>query len=396
MKPTPTNREQSRTIIGIMSGTSLDGIDAVLAQISGTGLSLKIKQLGFISAPYRSDLKSLLLKNSFPDTSDVQEISQLNVRLAHEYAKVVYDLLQQSDIDLQQVDAIGSHGQTIYHVPVAADCAGLPIRSTLQIGDPSTLAQLVHKTVVGDFRLADMAVGGQGAPLASYFDYAYFSHQEEARALLNIGGIANMTVLPANASAAEVFAFDTGPGNMIMDSLARQFWGVPYDEGGTLAAKGSVDSDLLSWLMDDPYYTLPPPKTTGREVYTRAYVDNLLQKANTLGVSSNEDVVRTVTQFTVDTIGQSYDLHIKPKMNLDRIIVSGGGIHNACLMDALNERIPSAHIDTLGEHGVDPDAKEALFFAVFAHETLNGIPSNLPAATGATRPAIMGKICLPG
>ena len=396
MKPTPTNREQSRTIIGLMSGTSLDGVDAVVAQISGTGLSLNVNQLGFTSISYPKDLKSLLLKNSFPDTSDVQEISQLNVRLAHLYATVVHEVLQQSGVDLQQVDAIGSHGQTIYHVPVAVDCAGLPIRSTLQIGDPSTLAQLLHKTVVGDFRLADMAVGGQGAPLASYFDYAYFSHEEEARALLNIGGIANMTVLPANASSTEVFAFDTGPGNMIIDSLAHQFWGIPYDEGGALGAKGSVNADLLSWLMDDPYYTLPPPKTTGREVYTSTYVDKLLQKANTLGVSSKEDIVRTVTQFTVDTIGQSYDLHIKPKMNLDRIIVSGGGIHNACLMDALNERVPSAQIDTLGEHGVDPDAKEALFFAVFAHETLNGIPSNLPAATGATRPAIMGKICLPG
>lgn len=379
-----------------MSGTSLDGVDAVLTRISGTGPSLKIEQLGFISAQYPVALRELLLKNSLPDTSDVKEIAQLNVRLAYHYAEVIQVLLSQSDIDLSEVDAIGSHGQTIYHVPLEIDCAGLPTRSTLQIGDPSTLAQLLKTTVVGDFRLADMAVGGQGAPLASYFDYAYFSDPSEARGLLNIGGIANMTVMPANPSPADVVAFDTGPGNMVIDALSLRFWGRSYDEGGSFASRGHVNNDLLAWLLDDPYYTLSPPKTTGREVYTTVYVDQLVQKAEHFGIRSNEDIIATASQFTVDTITQSYDQHIRPKINLDRIIVSGGGIHNAYIMNALKERLPSTHIDTLNEHGIDADAKEAIFFAVFAHETLNGIPSNLPAATGASRPAILGKICLPG
>ena len=379
-----------------MSGTSLDGVDAVLTHLSGTGSSIRVEQLGFLSVAYSKSLRELLLKNSSPDTSNVKEISQLNVRLAHQYAEVIQELLHQCGTDLSQVDAIGSHGQTLYHVPEDTECAELAVRSTFQIGDPSTLAQLLNTTVIGDFRLADMAVGGQGAPLASYFDYIYFSHPDEARALLNIGGIANMTVLPANPPADSVFAFDTGPGNMVMDALANRFWGIPYDANGQFASTGTVQKGLLSWLMDDPYYTLPPPKTTGREVYTRQYVDQLVQKAQEMGITSNEDIIATATQCTVDTIGLSYDLHIQPKLSLERIIVSGGGIHNACLMDALKTRIPSVHIDTMREHGIDPDAKEAIFFAVFAHETLNGIPSNLPAATGASRPAILGKICLPG
>ena len=391
-----TNPKPTRTIVGLMSGTSLDGVDAVLTRISGTGFSLEIEQIGFTSVAYPTPLKDLLLKNSSPGTSDVRDISQLNVRLAHLYAQVIHQLLEQSGTDVSEVDAIGSHGQTIYHVPVESDCGGLPVRSTLQIGDPSTLAQLLHTTVVGDFRLADMAVGGQGAPLASYFDYVYFSDPEESRALLNIGGIGNMTVLPARTVNSDVFAFDTGPGNMIMDALASRFWGIPYDSQGIYASKGTVHDTLLSWLMDDPYYTLPPPKTTGREVYTTTYVDQLVQKAKELGAGRNEDILATATQFTVETIGLNYDLYIKPQMTLHRIIASGGGIHNACLMDALKKRIPSVQIDTMHEHGVDPDAKEAIFFAVFAHETLNGIPSNLPAATGASRPAILGKICLPG
>ena len=255
--------DTARTVIGLMSGTSLDGVDAALIRVSGTGRSLHVRTEGFISTPYSNSLRERLLANCSPDTSSVKEISQLNVRLAHLYADTVHSLLQQCGVSIGQVDAIGSHGQTIFHVPIAEDCAGLAIRSTLQIGDPSTLASLLRRTVVGDFRMADMAVGGQGAPLASYFDYMYFTHETEARALLNIGGIGNMTVLPPNAKPGEAIAFDTGPGNMIMDALAQRFWDQPYDAGGHYASQGTVSRPLLDWMLDDPYYALPPPKTTG-------------------------------------------------------------------------------------------------------------------------------------
>ena len=387
--------DTNRRVIGLMSGTSLDGVDAALIHVSGTGRSLQVQTEGFISVPYPNALKDRLLENCSPGTSSVKEISQLNVRLAHIYADTVHSLVEQCSVSLDQVDAIGSHGQTIFHVPVEEDCAGLAVRSTLQIGDPSTLACLLQRTVVGDFRMADMAVGGQGAPLASYFDYMYFTDETEARALLNIGGIGNMTVLPPNAKPEDAIAFDTGPGNMIMDAVAHHFWDQPYDTNGQFALQGTVNRLLLGWMLSDPYYAMPPPKTTGRELYSVDYVNTFLHKAQQLGIKSRYDIIATATAFTAETIYLGYEQLIKPLLELDRIIVSGGGIHNACLLNMLRASLPSIQIERINAHGIDSDAKEAIFFAVLAHETLNGIPSNLPSATGASRPTILGKICIP-
>lgn len=244
--------------------------------------------------------------------------------------------------------------------------------------------------------MADMAAGGQGAPLASYFDYVYFSDETETRALLNIGGIGNMTVLPRSASVKDVMAFDTGPGNMVIDALAQRFWEVPYDAAGRFAAEGTVRLPLLTWLLNDTYYSLPPPKSTGRELYTIEYVDALLAQAERLGITSHHDIIATATALTVETIALGYERFVNPAYLLDRIIVSGGGIHNVHLLNRLQERLPEIQVDSINAHGIDSDAKEAIFFAVLAHETLNGIPSNLPAATGASRPVVLGKICIPG
>lgn len=378
-----------------MSGTSLDGIDVVAARLQGSGSHLTLEQIAFHSASYPDALRSLLLKNSSPENTSVFEISQLNVRLAYAYAEAVKELAQKHSLQLNDIDLIGSHGQTVYHVPEAIDCAGMPTRSTLQLGDPSTLAGLLGITVVGDFRLADMAAGGQGAPLVPYFDYVYFTNANENRVLINIGGIGNLTLLPREGEIDQVVAFDTGPGNMLIDALTQQFFDQPYDEDGHYASLGTVQAALLSELMTDPYLNLPPPKSTGREYFNISYVNKLLALANQLGIESREDILATVTAFTSASIATAYDRFIKPIRTVDRFMVSGGGVHNLFLMHDLAQRLAPAQVDTTLAGGINPDAKEALCFAVLAHETMNHVPSNVPSATGASRPVILGKICFP-
>ena len=388
--------KNTRIVAGLMSGTSLDGVDAALARLTGSGKDQEIELLDFVSIPYQDSLRALLLKNSQPASSSVLEIAQLNVRLAHVYAEAIASLLTQAHLETSELDAVGCHGQTIYHVPDAELCAGQLTRSTLQIGDPSTLANLLSTTVVGDFRLADMALGGQGAPLVPYFDYVYFSHPHENRVLLNIGGIGNLSVLPAGGVSDKVMAFDTGPGNMISDAVVQHFWDQPYDEGGELASRGSVHAELLHFLLDDPYYDRVPPKSTGREFYNQEFVDRLLEKASSLQVARPEDIVATVAMFTVKTIARAYKDFVEPNTDVQRIIASGGGVHNAFIMKELQASLPAVKVESMQDFGLNPDAKEALCFAVLAHETLNGVASNVPSATGAARPAILGKICLPG
>ncbi len=378
-----------------MSGTSLDGIDTALARIEGSGTDINVDLLAFRSASYPPVLRHLLLENSQPATSSVLVISQLNVRLAHAYAEAVHQLLAKTDCALVDVDAIGCHGQTVFHVPDAIDCAGMLTRSTLQLGDPSTLANLLDTTVVGDFRMADMAAGGQGAPLVPYFDYVYFTHPTERRVLVNIGGIGNLSVLPPANSPGDVLAFDTGPGNMVIDAVVQHFWNKPYDEGGQLGRQGSIHTGLLAYLLDDEYYDRPPPKSTGREFYTQAFVEKLLAQASTLGVTHPEDIVATVAAFTVETLVRAFNDHVLPRGTVDRVIISGGGVHNVCIMEGLQQQLAGMLVQSMQDVGLNPDAKESVCFAVLAHETLNRVPSNVPSATGASRPVIQGKICFP-
>ena len=235
----------------------------------------------------------------------------------------------------------------------------------------------------------------RGRPLASYFDYVYFASDDEHRALLNIGGIGNVSVIPQACSPDEVFAFDTGPGNMVIDSVVKRLYNEPFDEGGRRASEGAVHQGLLDVLLADTYYELEPPKTTGRELYNTTYVDGLFEKAAQLNVNQPEDLVTTATTLTVETIARSCESFILPRVKIDRMIVSGGGVHNQWMMNQLAQRLPSMEVLSASELGLNADAKEAMFFALFAHETLNGMPSNIPSATGASRPAILGKICLP-
>ncbi|HMB89710.1 MAG TPA: anhydro-N-acetylmuramic acid kinase, partial [Rhodothermales bacterium] len=290
------------------------------------------------------------------------------------------------------LDLIGSHGQTVHHIPDATACAGQRITSTLQIGDPSVLANLLGVPVVGDFRVADMALGGQGAPLVPYFDYVYFADESETRGLLNLGGIANLSVLPASGGADEVTAFDTGPANMVMDALARHFFGQSYDTHGALAAQGIISNTLLAQLLADPYFEQSPPKSTGRERYGAPFVKKLLAQAGDL---SPHDLLATATMLTVASVYQSYARFFRDHQPLDVLIISGGGRHNDFLLQKLTDSFAPIPVRTVDDYGLDADAKEALCFAVLAHETINGVTTNLPSVTGASRGTLLGKICMP-
>lgn len=386
----------SLVVVGLMSGTSLDGIDAAVARIAGTGEDLDIELLGFDTTPYPDEVRSRLLANSSPASSSVLDISQLNVRLAHEYRRAVDRVVEACGLSTRDVDLVGSHGQTLHHVPDPIPCAGTKTASTLQVGDPSVLANLLNVPVVGDFRLADMALGGQGAPLVPYFDYVYFRDENETRGLLNLGGIANVTVIPAGASRDDIFAFDTGPANMVVDSLSRILFDEPFDHGGRRAEKGRFDDALMAELLGDPYFTHEPPKSTGRERFGLPYAERLVMRCSELMDDPRpEDIMATGTMLTVLSIYQAYARFIRERHELDVLVVSGGGFHNAFLMDRLKNTFAPIPVRNVAAYGLDADAKEALCFAVLAHEAVQGTPTSLPSVTGASHATILGKICVP-
>jgi anhydro-N-acetylmuramic acid kinase len=377
-----------------MSGTSLDGVDVVIAKLTGSGPALRIDQRAFLSAAYPPALRQGLLRNSRADTSSVRDLSQLNARLASMYADAVQQALDQVHLTPDDLDLVGSHGQTVHHIPTPEDCAGESVASTLQIGDPSMLANQLGVPVVGGFRAADMALGGQGAPLVPYFDYVYFTDPGETRLLLNLGGIANVTLLPPGADPGDVLAFDTGPANMVIDALANRLFDRPYDPEGSLAAEGTPNNDLLASLLGDTYFTQPPPKSTGREYFGTDYVDGLLDAARSRGLSPH-DTLATATMLTATTVYQAYARFVRTEHAADVLIAAGGGLHNGTLMQYLADCFSPIPVLPASDYGLDGDAKEALCFAVLAHETLNGVPTNLPSVTGAARPTLLGTICMP-
>lgn len=384
-----------RLVVGLMSGTSLDGVDAAIARLEGSSTELTIEPLGFVHEAYPDELRSLLYANSHAASSSVLELSQLNVRLAHLYAAAVREAMRAAGLSLREVDLVGSHGQTVHHVPQPADCAGQPVTSTLQIGDPSVLATLLSTPVVGDFRMADMALGGEGAPLVPYFDWAVFRSEETTRGLLNVGGIANLTVLPKGASRDELVAFDTGPGNMVIDALAQRYLGRPFDENGARAIEGRVANEVLAACLEDDFFNQPPPRSTGREYFGESFVERFTRAARSAGLSNAADLLATATALTAAATYKSYVRYVRPRHELEELIVSGGGVHNTFLMQKLEDAFAPVRVSTTADYGIDPDAKEALCFAVLAHETVNGVPTNIPSATGASRAAVLGKLCIP-
>jgi anhydro-N-acetylmuramic acid kinase len=408
-------------VLGIMSGTSADGIDSALVKISGTPPNLKIKLLGHVKQNFPPQIRKEILRAAEQNPLTSGEFSQLHVRLGQVYAEAALNACKKLKISPRKVDLIGNHGQTIFHQGQPVNFLGAKTASTLQIGDGSTIAALTGITTVSNFRLADIALGGQGAPLVPYVDYLLWRDKKLGRIALNIGGIANLTVIPANAKPSDVRAFDTGPGNMLIDALVSHFTRGrhSYDKNAHLAAQGKLIPQLLQTLLNDSYLRQKPPKSTGREYFGAAYAKKTLTLGRRLHVKPN-DLIRTVTIFTALSIVDALNRFVLPKTKIHQLIVSGGGASNPLLMAQLtallappsNARashsspvgsryiLPSPSPETYSNIAVFPssqfavpiDAKEALAFAILAHETFHQRPCNLPSATGATKPAILGKI----
>jgi anhydro-N-acetylmuramic acid kinase len=374
-----------------MSGTSADGIDAALVRITGSGPATRLKQLAFGSYRYPEGLREILLINSLPGSGSVDLVCDLNVLIAHFFADAVKSVVRKAHLPLSAVDLIGSHGQTVHHLPMAKRVFGTRIRSTLQIGDPSTIAQLTGIVTVGDFRPADMAADGQGAPLVPYFDFLMFRSKKKNRLLLNIGGIANVTALPKNCTIDDVMAFDTGPGNMIVDALMSRWYGKKFDNGGRTALKGEILPGLLLDLVSHSYFTKKPPKSTGRELFGASFLPRMEKLART---AKREDLLATATELTPFTVFDQYNRFIAARMKPDEVLVSGGGAHNRAMMEALRDYFRPVPVHRVESAGFSSDAKEAVCFAVLANETISEHAANIPQVTGARKPVILGKICL--
>lgn len=374
-----------------MSGTSVDGIDVALTEIEGEGFGQQVRLVGFETIAFPNDVRQETLSASNARTHTAA-ISQLNVLLGALFGEAVLETCRRLEIDPSRIDLVGSHGQTIYHQATATRFGGRQVASTFQIGDSAQIAAIVGAPVVADFRPADMALGGQGAPLVPYVDYLLYRSADKGRAALNIGGIANLTAIPPGAGPEAVLAFDTGPGNMLIDQLVSQFSrGVQqFDVDGKMAASGNVRKELLEELLTDSYFRRSPPKSCGREQYGADVVAALLAE----GLPAS-DLVATVTALTATSIAASIDRFVAPRMPLDELIVSGGGVKNPEIMRRLAAQLPDAKVVPSNELGVDSDAKEAMAFAILAHETWYRRAASLPSATGASGPAVLGKVAYP-
>ena len=378
----------SRLVVGLMSGTSADGIDAVLTRITGSGLSTKVEQLGFYFMPFDSATRQRILEVCGGEYGGSRELCLLGTHLGKLYARAVRELLKQTGTP--RVDLIGNHGQTVWHIPDDTPYLGDTIRGTLQIGDPSYLAEEFGCPVVSDFRIRDMAAGGLGAPLVPYTEFLLYRSETEDVALQNIGGIGNVTLIPAGCTLDQVTAFDTGPGNMVMDALVERITDgrLSYDDGGKLAATGKVIPEMLRWMLSDPYLEKAPPKTTGREYFGREYVEKLLA----FGEYDPVDILTTATAFTAHSIALS--LRRFARRLPARLVVAGGGSRNPTLLRFLQEALPECLVQIQEDLGLDSDAKEAVAFAILANEALFGVCNNAPSATGAKHGVVMGRINL--
>jgi anhydro-N-acetylmuramic acid kinase len=382
-----------RLMVGLMSGTSADGIDAIVAEITGTGQRLRARLISHLQRPFSKTLRQHILHVCLHGT--VAEICELNFLLGEHFARAAVAVIRKAGLTPREIAGIGSHGQTVHHLPRART------PSTLQIGEPSIIAERTGITTVADFRVRDMAAGGQGAPLVPYVDWALYTDKKRPRILQNIGGIGNLTFLPPGATLDQVMAFDTGPGNMVMDAVANILSSgrVAYDRNGRGASQGNISKKLLGAMMVHPYLRRCPPKTTGREEFGDPFVRRTLALANRLRLS-DADILATVTAFTAESIADAYKQFILPKIAMDKrgqlqVILGGGGAKNSTLRRMLSERISPAIVLTQEDFGNSNAAKEALAFAILAHETLSERPSNVPSATGAQRPVVLGKI-IPG
>lgn len=384
-------------VIGLMSGTSADGIDAALVEI-GPGKSLpKLRLLQFEVLPFPTLLRDRILGAADDCRGGAGGLCHLNAHLGELFAEAARTIARRAGVPLRDVALIGSHGQTIAHLPEAQAQDGVSVRSTLQIGEPSVIAERTGVTTVADFRPRDLAAGGEGAPLTPYLHALLFRHPRQPRIVLNLGGIANLTFLPKGRGVRGVLAFDTGPGNVLIDALLARLTdgALRFDLDGRIAASGRVEPRLLRWLMAHPYLQRRQPKSTGRESFGPALIDGLLQRAAPRRIAE-EDLVATATAFTAESVA----LHIRRDLPgsgafASELITCGGGGENPTLVKRLQEALPTCRLLTADEAGFPGRAIEASAFALLAYLTAHGLPGNLPPITGASHPAVLGKI-VPG
>ncbi|WLD91928.1 anhydro-N-acetylmuramic acid kinase [Alkalihalobacillus sp. AL-G] len=381
--------KNKRLAVGLMSGTSLDGIDAALVEIAGVGDQTSVQLVEFESLPYKVEERNRLIELCSPETSTVEKICEMNVELGERFAEAAISVIKKAGLKRADVDFISSHGQTIYHWP--------DNEATFQIGELAVITARTGILTVGDFRPNDMAYGGQGAPLVPFVDSMLFSHPDRNRVLINIGGISNLTIVPKRGKdAGDCTAFDIGPGNVLIDGVVRKLTNhkKSYDEGGSVAIKGKVHGDFLEELFnDDSFLKMHPPKSTGREHYNNQLLEKILKRSAERDVSF-EDIVATVTHYTITSIVSSIREFVLPQLDVDEAIVSGGGAHNRAILDGLQQQL-SCRVRKFDDIAFSGDAKEAVAFVVLGNQFLHGEPNNLPSATGAKREAVMGKLVLP-
>ena len=385
-------KTRAMIVAGIMSGTSADGIDVAVVRIAPGRLRPTLTLLAHEGFPYPVALRRAVLAAMNAASTSTAEMARLNWRLGLAYADAVAETAKKHKIKL---DLIGCHGQTLYHQPRAEAYLGRTFACTWQAGEAQAIAARMRVPVVSNFRPADMFADGQGAPLVPLLDYVLFADTKRGRVLQNIGGIANLTAIPAGAAADAVIAFDTGPGNMIIDWLAQELFGKRFDRNGALAARGCVIEPVLAAALANPYFTLKPPRTAGREQFGREYAAaflRLCQKQN----SRDEDALATATAFTAESIARSYRRFVYARMKRRAVdyIVSGGGARNRTLMSMLRTRLEplGCVLQTTAEFGLPAEAKEAAAFALLAWATWHRQPGNVPAATGAKRPVVLGQV----
>lgn len=369
-----------KTIISMMSGTSLDSIDACLLRIYE---DLSFEVLGSYSLEYPNEIRSKLLALA-NNKGNVKDVCFMNFVVGEMFAKTANLLIKQEGITNKEVDFISSHGQTIFHMPVPEQIGGISTGSTLQIGDISVISQKTGIMTIGDFRPKDMAAGGQGAPLVPFADKILFGTQKN-RLIQNIGGISNVTVL---SDECDIFAFDNGPGNMLIDYFTKKLFDKPFDKNGELASQGKINVNWLNELLNEPYYKVKPPKSTGRELYNDIYAEKIYKTAP----KDKYDVISTITALTAKTITDSYKNFILPEINVTEVVLGGGGAYNTTLKKYMKTYMPELEIKTHEDYKIPNKLKEAIAFAYLGYFTIKKEPNNIISCTGAKVPVVMGKI----
>lgn len=371
--------------VGLMSGTSLDGIDAVLVDIIKHQNGIEVKTLASETIPF--DAMTLKrITDAMNLVSNAKDLCSLNVELGMLFAKAANHVIKKGHKNNHDISFIASHGQTIWHIGIPEEGY---YRSTLQLGEPAVIAQVTGIKTISNFRSADMSVGGQGAPLVPFADYVLFHDDQKNRALHNLGGISNLTVIKKHSQPEDMMAFDTGPANVMINEACQMLFDKPYDSYGDIARSGHVNRDMLEEILAHPYFNMVPPKSTGREMFGKSFTSYVIKKFSHV---HHKDIIRTLTEVVAISVKEAYEKFVFPHVMIDEIIFSGGGSRNTFLLELMKEKLPQVSITTSDTYNVSIDDKEAIAFAILGYETLHHRPSNIPSATGARKKVILGSI----